>query len=106
MAHFAEAVLLARELKTRNKAAQPFANSGAISYLAAARGVPWSLRCTAFGTDYPAVAAGPKIEAADFVACVLFRRAWQCACRTRALSKIHGFAAACTGRCRNMMPGW
>jgi len=78
MAHFAEAVLLARELKRRNigRLHNHFANSGAtVGYLAAGLAdMPWSFTMHGISeTDYPAgLLLGRKIEAADFVACVSY----------------------------------
>jgi glycosyltransferase involved in cell wall biosynthesis len=78
MAHFAEAVVLAQELKRRGtqRMHNHFANSGAtVGYLAASLlGLPWSFTMHGISeTDYPAgLMLGRKIEAADFVACVSY----------------------------------
>jgi colanic acid/amylovoran biosynthesis glycosyltransferase len=76
--YFAEAVLLARELKRRkiDRLHNHFANAGAIvGYLAACLvGLPWSFTMHGISeTDYPAgLLLGKKIEAAKFVACVSY----------------------------------
>ena len=78
LAHFAEAILLARALKRRGitRLHNHFANSGATVGLLATRllGLPWSFTMHGISeTDYPAgLLLGRKIEAADFVACVSF----------------------------------
>ncbi len=78
LAHFAEAVLLARELHRReiSRLHNHFANSGAtVGYLTTRlAGMPWSFTMHGISeTDYPAgLLLGRKIEAADFVACVSF----------------------------------
>jgi colanic acid/amylovoran biosynthesis glycosyltransferase len=78
LAHFAEAVLLARELQRRGitRLHNHFANSGAtVGYLAATLlRLPWSFTMHGISeTDYPAgLTLGRKIEAADFVACVSY----------------------------------
>jgi glycosyltransferase involved in cell wall biosynthesis len=78
LAHFAEAVLLARELSRRGitRLHNHFANSGAtVGYLAARlAGMPWSFTMHGISeTDYPTgLLLGRKIEAADFVACVSY----------------------------------
>lgn len=78
LAHFAEAVLLARELRRRRitRLHNHFANSGAtVGYLAAQLvKIPWSFTMHGISeTDYPAgLLLGRKIEAADFVACVSY----------------------------------
>jgi glycosyltransferase involved in cell wall biosynthesis len=78
LAHFAEAVLLARELCRRNisRLHNHFANSGAtVGYLATQLAdMPWSFTLHGISeTDYPAgLLLGRKIEAADFVACVSY----------------------------------
>ena len=75
-AHFAESVLLARELKTRRTTHlhNHFANSAATVGLLASRliGIRWSFTMHGISeTDYPAgLMLGRKIEAAEFVACV------------------------------------
>lgn len=75
-AHFAESVLLARELKQRHigHLHNHFANSAATVGLLAARmlGIRWSFTMHGISeTDYPAgLMLARKIEAADFVACV------------------------------------
>jgi glycosyltransferase involved in cell wall biosynthesis len=76
--YFAEAVLLARELRRRGitHVHNHFANSGAIVGHLAARllGIPWSFTMHGISeTDYPAgLLLGKKVEAADFVACVSY----------------------------------
>jgi colanic acid/amylovoran biosynthesis glycosyltransferase len=76
LAHFAEAVLLARELKRRRTTHlhNHFANSAATVGLLASRllGIRWSFTMHGISeTDYPAgLMLGRKIEAAEFVACV------------------------------------
>ena len=76
MAHFAESVLLARELRKRGTTHlhNHFANSAATVGLLASRllGIRWSFTMHGISeTDYPAgLMLGRKIEAADFVACV------------------------------------
>lgn len=77
-AHFAEAVLLARELKRRkiSHLHNHFANSAAtVGYLAARLlGLPWSFTMHGISeTDYPAgMMLGRKIAAATFVSCVSY----------------------------------
>ena len=76
LAHFAESVLLARELKKRRTTHlhNHFANSAATVGLLASRllGIRWSFTMHGISeTDYPAgLLLGRKIEAAGFVACV------------------------------------
>ena len=76
IAHFAEGVLLARELRKRGTTHlhNHFANSAATVGLLASRmlGIRWSFTMHGISeTDYPAgLMLGRKIEAADFVACV------------------------------------
>lgn len=76
--YFAEALVLARELKRRGitRLHNHFANAGAIvGFLAAGLlHVPWSFTMHGISeTDYPAgLLLGKKIEAADFVACVSY----------------------------------
>jgi colanic acid/amylovoran biosynthesis glycosyltransferase len=76
LAHFAEAIVLAQELKRREvgHVHNHFANSGANVGLLATRflGLPWSLTLHGISeTDYPAgLLLGAKLEAADFAACV------------------------------------
>jgi len=76
VAHFAEAMVLARELDRRGitHLHNHFANSGAnVGYLASRYlGLPWSLTLHGISeTDYPAGnLLGAKLEAADFAACV------------------------------------
>ncbi|HEY2734273.1 MAG TPA: glycosyltransferase family 4 protein [Polyangiales bacterium] len=76
--HFAEAMLLARELERKEIAHvhNHFANSGAtVGYLATRYlGLPWSLTLHGISeTDYPAgVLLGAKLEAASFAACVSY----------------------------------
>jgi colanic acid/amylovoran biosynthesis glycosyltransferase len=78
LAHFAEAVVLAQELKRRGitRLHNHFANSGAtVGYLATRLlPMPWSFTMHGISeTDYPAgLMLGRKIEAADFVACVSY----------------------------------
>lgn len=78
LAHFAEAVLLARELKRRDitQLHNHFANSAATVGFLATRllRLPWSFTIHGISeTDYPAgLLLGRKIEAADFVACVSY----------------------------------
>jgi len=78
VAHFGEAILLARELRRRSisRLHNHFANSAAtVGYLAAGLlGIPWSFTMHGISeTDYPAgLLLGRKIEAADFVACVSY----------------------------------
>jgi colanic acid/amylovoran biosynthesis glycosyltransferase len=75
-AHFAESVLLARELKLRRvqHLHNHFANSAATVGLLATRmlGIAWSFTMHGISeTDHPAgLMLGRKIEAADFVVCV------------------------------------
>ena len=77
-AHFAESVLLARELRRRGIAHlhNHFANSAATVGLLATRllGIRWSFTMHGISeTDYPAgLMLGRKIEAADLVACVSY----------------------------------
>ena len=76
IAHFAESVLLARELKKRGTTHlhNHFANSAATVGLLASRlsGIGWSFTMHGISeTDYPAgLMLGRKIEHAKFVACV------------------------------------
>jgi colanic acid/amylovoran biosynthesis glycosyltransferase len=76
LAHFAESVLLARELQTRGTTHlhNHFANSAATVGLLAAEliGIRWSFTMHGISeTDYPAgLMLGRKIDQADFVACV------------------------------------
>ena len=76
--YFAEAIILARELKRRqiDHLHTHFANSGAIVGLLASRylELPWSFTLHGISeTDYPAgVLLGKKIEAASFVACASY----------------------------------
>ena len=76
--YFAEALVLARELKRRRITwvHNHFANAGAITgYLASGLlGIPWSFTMHGISeTDYPAgLLLGKKIEAAHFVACVSY----------------------------------
>jgi colanic acid/amylovoran biosynthesis glycosyltransferase len=78
LAHFAEAVVLARELRRRGvtRLHNHFANSAAtVGYLATRMlNMPWSFTLHGISeTDYPAgLLLGRKIEAADFVACVSY----------------------------------
>jgi colanic acid/amylovoran biosynthesis glycosyltransferase len=78
LAHFAEAVPLARELRRRETTHlhNHFANSAAtVGYLATRMlKMPWSFTMHGISeTDYPAgLLLGRKIEAADFVACVSY----------------------------------
>lgn len=78
LAHFAEALLLAAELKRRgiDRLHNHFANSGAtVGYLAASfANIPWSFTMHGISeTDYPAgLTLGSKIQAAHFVACVSY----------------------------------
>jgi glycosyltransferase involved in cell wall biosynthesis len=78
LAHFAEAVVLARELKRQGitRLHNHFANSAAtVGYLATrVLKMPWSFTLHGISeTDYPAgLLLGRKIEAADFVACVSY----------------------------------
>ena len=78
VAHFAEAVLLARELKRRGveRLHNHFANSAAtVGYLVGQLlSIPWSFTMHGISeTDYPAgLMLGRKIEAATFVACVSY----------------------------------
>jgi colanic acid/amylovoran biosynthesis glycosyltransferase len=78
LAYFAEAVVLARELRRRciTHLHNHFANSGATVGFLATRllGMPWSFTMHGISeTDYPAgLMLGRKIEAADFVACVSY----------------------------------
>jgi glycosyltransferase involved in cell wall biosynthesis len=78
LAHFAESVLLARELKRRGvlHLHNHFANSAATVGLLAARmlDIGWSFTMHGISeTDYPAgLMLGRKIEAARFVACVSY----------------------------------
>jgi glycosyltransferase involved in cell wall biosynthesis len=78
IAHFGEAVVLARELERRGitRLHNHFANSGAtVGYLAASLlGMPWSFTMHGISeTDYPAgLMLGRKIEEAQFVACVSY----------------------------------
>jgi colanic acid/amylovoran biosynthesis glycosyltransferase len=77
-AHFAESVLLARELRRRGitHLHNHFANSAATVGLLATRllGIRWSFTMHGISeTDYPAgLMLGRKIEAADLVACVSY----------------------------------
>lgn len=76
--YFAEAMLLARELRRRKVARlhNHFANTGAtVGYLAAGLlEIPWSFTVHGISeTDYPAgLLLARNIEAADFVACVSY----------------------------------
>lgn len=76
--HFAEAVLLARELRRRGvtRLHNHFANSAAtVGYLATRLlKMPWSFTMHGISeTDYPAgLMLGQKIEGAEFVACVSY----------------------------------
>ena len=76
IAHFAESVLLARELRKRGttRLHNHFANSAATVGLLASRllGIRWSFTMHGISeTDYPAgLMLGRKIEAADLVVCV------------------------------------
>lgn len=76
--YFAEAILLAHELKRRriDHLHTHFANAGAIVGLLASHylELPWSLTLHGISeTDYPAgVLLGAKIEAAQFVACASY----------------------------------
>ena len=76
LAHFAESIVLADELKRRGvtRLHNHFANSGAtVGHLATSfLGMPWSFTMHGISeTDYPAgLMLGRKIEAAEFVACV------------------------------------
>lgn len=76
LAHFGEAILLARELERRkiSHVHNHFANSGAnVGYLATRfLGLPWSLTLHGISeTDYPAGVLLPaKLQAANFAACV------------------------------------
>lgn len=76
--YFAEAIVLARELRRRriDHLHTHFANAGANVGLLASRylKLPWSLTLHGISeTDYPAgVLLGAKIKAADFVACASF----------------------------------
>jgi glycosyltransferase involved in cell wall biosynthesis len=78
LAHFAETIVTARELKRRGitRLHNHFANSAAtVGYLASRMlKMPWSFTIHGISeTDYPAgLLLGRKIEAADFVACVSF----------------------------------
>jgi glycosyltransferase involved in cell wall biosynthesis len=78
LAHFAEAVALARELRRRQitRLHNHFANSAAtVGYLASRLlKMPWSFTMHGISeTDYPAgLLLGRKIAAADFVACVSY----------------------------------
>ena len=78
VAHFAEAVVLADEIKRRGvtRLHNHFANSAAtVGYLATRLlGLPWSFTIHGISeTDYPAgLLLGRKIESADFVACVSY----------------------------------
>jgi glycosyltransferase involved in cell wall biosynthesis len=78
LAHFAEAVALARELRLRHitRLHNHFANSAAtVGYLATRMlKMPWSFTMHGISeTDYPAgLLLGRKIEAADFVASVSY----------------------------------
>jgi colanic acid/amylovoran biosynthesis glycosyltransferase len=77
-AYFAEALVLARELRRRGvtRLHNHFANAGAIVGHLTARllGMPWSFTMHGISeTDYPAgLLLAKKIEAADFVACVSY----------------------------------
>lgn len=77
-AHFAESVLLARELERRKAehVHNHFANSAATVGMLAAQvlGIRWSFTMHGISeTDYPAgLMLGRKIEAADFVVCVSY----------------------------------
>ena len=76
--YFAEAVVLARELKRRSigHLHNHFANSGAIVGMLTSSilGIPWSLTLHGISeTDYPAgLLLGDKIKEATFVACVSY----------------------------------
>jgi glycosyltransferase involved in cell wall biosynthesis len=76
--HFAEAILVARELERRadGHLHNHFANSGAnVGLLASSYlGIPWSLTLHGISeTDYPAgLLLGAKLKAAAFVACVSY----------------------------------
>jgi|SRR4051794_15654677 colanic acid/amylovoran biosynthesis glycosyltransferase len=78
LGHFAEAIVLARELRRRGitRLHNHFANSAAtVGYLATRMlKMPWSFTMHGISeTDYPAgLLLGRKIEAADFVACVSY----------------------------------
>lgn len=78
LAHFAEAILLAHELKRRgiDHLHNHFANSAAtVGYLATRLlGISWSFTMHGISeTDYPAgFLLGRKVRAADFVACVSY----------------------------------
>jgi colanic acid/amylovoran biosynthesis glycosyltransferase len=78
LAHFAEAVVLARELRRRGitRLHNHFANSAAtVGYLATRMlKMPWSFTLHGISeTDYPAgLLLGRKVEAAEFVACVSY----------------------------------
>jgi glycosyltransferase involved in cell wall biosynthesis len=78
LAHFAEAAVLARELKRQKitRLHNHFANSGATVGLLASKlqPMPWSFTMHGISeTDYPAgMLLGRKIAAADFVACVSY----------------------------------
>jgi glycosyltransferase involved in cell wall biosynthesis len=78
LAHFAEAILLAGELKRRRitRLHNHFANSAATVGLLATSllGMPWTFTMHGISeTDYPAgLLLGRKIEAAEFVACVSY----------------------------------
>jgi glycosyltransferase involved in cell wall biosynthesis len=78
LAHFAEAILLAGELKRRRSTRlhNHFANSAATVGLLASSllGLPWSFTMHGISeTDYPAgILLGRKIEAAEFVICVSY----------------------------------
>lgn len=78
LAHFAEAVVVARELRRRGitRLHNHFANSAAtVGYLATRMlRMPWSFTMHGISeTDYPAgLLLGRKIEAAGFVACVSY----------------------------------
>jgi colanic acid/amylovoran biosynthesis glycosyltransferase len=78
LAHFAEAVVVARELRRRGitRLHNHFANSAATVGFLATRLLqkPWSFTMHGISeTDYPAgLLLGRKIEAADFVACVSY----------------------------------
>lgn len=78
LAHFAEALVLARELKRRGitRLHNHFANSAATVGFLATRllRMPWSFTMHGISeTDYPAgLLLGRKIEAATFVACVSY----------------------------------
>ena len=78
LAHFAEAILLAGELKRRGitRLHNHFANSAATVGLLATNllGMPWTFTMHGISeTDYPAgLLLGRKLEAAEFVVCVSY----------------------------------